>query len=439
MSHLPPEMKHCQLKIQTGRDTFYRDVLNFEKSLPNKLIQAKYKTLSIWSLVRIQIFNQLIRRVPSKAGAARGTQKVAQWIRKINSVCKAGFFAFAIGIIKGHGAQVIIRVNSFSILGESEGRVLFKNKNLQDILDHLLMNGVSCLVIVNDLSGYRLQQKLSNAIVYPALLPFFLRNLFYIFNRAVVNKIVNLFKESLPLEAPSLRNIILNHFAVILIWNVIYKYLKPKIIYYESPHNCFEAEVVAAKIKNIKTIEIYHGVITPNEPSYFQKHLNFDGLVHGVCDEYLSPSKKQTKFLAEHNDKYKIITTINYKSNFSLSIRNKLKILKLKNRPVIGKKKVLFVTALCDGAINDVSNYIKKNRLYLLKTFDKILIRLHPEDTEARWAGLIRKFPFIDFSNLPLIEDVISSNTLILINTTVALQLKNLKINFINISKEKVI
>jgi len=64
---------------------------------------------------------------------------------------------------------------------------------------------------------------------------------------------------------------------------------------------------------------------------------------------------------------------------------------------------------------------------------------LHPEETEARWGRLTREFPFVGFSNLPLMEDIVSANTLILVNTTVALQLRSCKISFVNISKSKVV
>lgn len=421
------------------RDTFNRDILNFEKSLPTELVHTEYRAVAIWSLVRMQVLNQITLNVPSKTSAARETQNITQWIGRVYSICKEGLLTFAIGILKSYSTEVIIRVNSFSILGETQGRIIFKNRNLQDILDHLSMVGVKYLIIVNDLDGYRLRQKLSNAIIFPAQFIFLFRKVFYVFNKAILNRIVGVYGKYLPLEAPSLRESILNHFATVLIWDTVYRYLKPKTIYFESPHYSFEPEIVAAKTRDIKTIEIYHGVITPNEVSYFQKHLNFDGLMHSICDEYLSPSKKQTKFLAKHNDKYKKITTIGYKSNTSLSIRNKLKMLRLKNRPSTGIKKILIIAAQCDDAISDVNNFLNKNCLFLLKTFKIIAIRLHPADTEEKWGKIFEKYSFVRISNLPLIEDVISSNTLIVGNTSVALQLKDLKIGFINISKQEMI
>ena len=419
-------------------DGIYREILRFEKILPKEIIRSESNNLSIWSIVRLSIQNKLGGKLPSDINAARGVKK-KQWFARVRSVYKTGFFKFAYVIAKSKGVQVIIRVNSFSILGENDGLILFKNKNLQDIYDLLLQNGTSCLVVVNDLDGYPLQKKLSGAIIFPAWLLFFFIRLSNDLNRAIVDRIVNVYTKNLPIDALLLRRTLLSHFANINIWNAIYNYLKPKVIYFESPHNSFEPEIVAAKRRNIKTVEIYHGVITPNEPSYFQKHLDFEGLMHGVCDEYLSPTYRQTKLLAEYNDKYNKITTIIYKSNISLSIRNKLKIAGIKNRPSIGNKKILLVTSLCDDAINDVYTYLIKNRKNLLKTYKIISIRLHPEDIKSRWSGVIRRFPFLLFSQLPLIEDIISSNTLILVNTTVALQLKMLKISYINISKEVVV
>jgi hypothetical protein len=235
-----------------------------------------------------------------------------------------------------------------------------------------------------------------------------------------------------------LQNLIAGELATFFIWDVVCKYVKPEIVYYECPHNCFESEVVSAKTNGIKTVEMYHGGITANEPSYFQRHLNYDGLVHSVCDEFLSPSENQTQFLKAINDKYKEITTINYKPALLPSIKHERESFRTRKGAVSTQGKILFITSITDYDVYDVRNYIESNRQYLLDNFDVIALRLHPEDSQERWQSLLDTYRFIELSNLTLSDDIASADALVVVSPTVMLQLKSLNIEYVDLSRSVV-
>ena len=421
-------------------DTRNCDIVNFEKTLPDTIIKIAYKSIAVWSIVRIQILNQLTAKVQSKDAVSNTSSEFTRLAKKLSRVFKGalGVFTSTMAVIKNRDIEVIIRVNSFSILGEREGRVLFTNGNLQEIYDHLLTTKVKCLVIVNDQWRYKLQQKLTAAIVYPLRLQFLVGVAVSIVNRCAVDQVVSGLCKTLSLERQYLRKLIAGELAALFIWEIVYKYINPKIVYYECPHNCFESEVVAAKLNNIRTVEIFHGGITPNEPSYFQVHLNFDGLVHSVCDEFLSPSEDQTQFLINMNNKYKKVTTINYKPALSLSVDHERSLLKDQNRRANGKGRILFITSITDNDVGDIGNYIRRNHRHILQNFSQVSLRLHPEDSKERWNSLLDTYPCIEISNLTLSEDIESADALVVVSPTVILQLKALNIEFVDLSRSAI-
>lgn len=342
---------------------------------------------------------------------------------------------FAAAVARNGGAEVVIRVNSFSISGQSGERISFTNKNLQEIYDTLLREKTTCTVVISDLQEYKLQQKVAAAILYPPVILPLVSKALYVFDRSAIDRVVSDISDSIALVRDDLRDTILYQLSNFFIWNSIYRYIRPKMVYYESPHNAFEAEIVAAKKNNIRTIEIYHGTLSSKEPSYFQKHLDFDGLLHSVCDEYLSQSKGQTRLIMEIG-KYEKVTTVGYKSNLSLSFRQKIKLSRVRNRPTSHKRKILFVTSITDNDVQDITIYIRANRRYLLKTFKEISLRLHPADSEARWAPLMNAYPFLHFSGLTISEDIVTSHALVVVSPTTKLQLKALKVDFVDLTRK---
>ncbi len=413
------------------------DFIEFEKRLPENLMKADYQAISLWSVTRLLVFNQLAPRQRIDVGSAAGTigAPFTHVIKKAYSFFKAtrSLLQFA-ALVAVRDGQVILRVNSFSILGEAEGRLLFTNKHLQAIYDHLKKNNVKCMVIISDLAEYRLRQKITTAVLYSPLIAPLVGRLFHVFNRSTVDQIVASFSDSIPLARRNLQAIVLHQLAVFLVWNLVYRLKKTSTVYYESPHHAFEAEVVAAKKNNARTIEIYHGAFSSREPSYFQKHLDFDGLVHSVCDEYLSQSRDQTR-LAAAIGIYKKVTTIDYKATLSLSLRQKIKLSRVRHRPGDYRKKLVFITSITDNDVQDITRYISKNHRYLLRNFDRISLKLHPHDSRTRWDPLMNTHGFVEFSALPLGEEIVNSHALVVVSPTTILQLKAMKIDFIDLTR----
>lgn len=434
--HAPSE---GPLSLWRTKDTFYRDVLTFEKRLPADLVRIDYKKLAIWSLIRMPAIEKLSQELSPPKQTAKNVVPQSRFARLASMARQSGICAFVVGMIRGHDASVIIRANSFSLLGEQDGVIQFRNRNLQEIHDQLVRERVKFLVIVSDLEGFRLPSKLTTALVYPGLLNIVVRKLLAFTHARTANDLLCRFARNLPLDEHSLRNMILNSLATFGVWSLILKFIRPSRIYYESPHNSFEPEVAAAKREHIKTVEIYHGAITQVEATYFQNHLDFGGLIHGVCDEYLSPSVKQTRFLSRHSDKYSRITTIPYRSPIKFSTRERLRLIKTRKRPATKRTKLLIIAGLYDGAIADVMGYLRENRLPLMKQYKTVTLRLHPADSRKRWVAVSRAFPMVGFSTLPLIDDIVGATELVLGNTSVALQLHSLNVGFKGISTEELI
>lgn len=422
-------------------DTRNCDNLNVEKKLPGAVTKMAFKSIAIWSIVRIQILNRLTVKEKSQHEVIRDQSAITSVSEKVRRVIKEVrcLLAFVLAVLRSRNAEVIIRVNSFSILGEREGRVLFSNGNVQDIYDQLLKGKVDCLVIVNDQSKYKLQTKPTGAVLYPLLLlPFLIGKAFLISKRRVVNRIVRILCENLSLDRLYVQRLISIELGSVFMWKVIYKFITPKIVYYDCPHNCFESEIVAAKLNNIKTIEIYHGGITQDEPSYYQRHLDFDGLEHAVCDEFLSPSEKQTQFLTTISDKYKKVTTVKCISTLPLSAKHQRDLVQARSGHPSNKRKLLLITSITDYDIFDVRNYIERNRQYLLDNFNVIALRLHPEDTQERWQSLLDTYRFIELSKLTLSDDIASADALVVVSPTVMLQLKALNIEYVDLSRSAI-
>jgi len=195
------------------------------------------------------------------------------------------------------------------------------------------------------------------------------------------------------------------------------------------------AEIVAAKMNRVRTVEIYHGTLSSNEPSYSQKHLDFDGLVHAVCEEYLSQSKNQTRLIWAIG-RYERVTTVAYRSNLSLSLRQRMRLSRVRHRPADFRRKISFITSITDNDLSDVTRYIRRNRRHLLETFQEVSLHLHPADSRERWESLRRAYGFVHFSTLPLSEAIASSHALVVVSPTTVLQLRALEIEFVDLTRK---
>lgn len=428
----------CVHQRKSMSDTRNRDNISVERKLPDAVTGIAYGPIALWSLIRIQVLNRLAVMAKPQNGAgrtefdfARAPITIRQVFIKILCLC-----SFVLAILRGRSAKVIIRVNSFSIEGEDNGRVLLTNGNLQEIYDQLVKENIKHLVIVNDLLRYKLQQPLSRAVVFPPQLPLLVGKI--LIDKQRVESAVSVLHENLTLEKTYLRGVIYRELGDLFLWNTIYRYAKPQVVYFDCPHNCFEAEVVAAKMHKIKTVEVYHGGITQDEPSYFQRHLDFSGLVHAVCDEFVSPSESQTQFLLAASDKYKRVTTVACKPRIPLSVKRERELRNLHDGRPIHKKRLLFVTSITDYDVCDVTTYIEENLPKLQEQFSVVSLRLHPEDSKDRWQSLLDTYCFIELSKLTLNDDIASADALVVVSPTVMLQLKALNIEYVDLSRSAI-
>lgn len=419
-------------------DTRNGDNISIERKLPDALTRIAYGSIALWSLIRIQVLNQLAVMARPQNGTgrtefdfARVPVKIRQVFIEILCLC-----SFVLAILRGRNAKVIVRVNSFSIEGENAGRLLLTNGNLQEIYDRLVKENIKHLVIVNDHLKYKLRQPLSRAVVFPPHLPLLAGKI--LIEKQKVESAVNVLRQNLSLEKSYLRGVIYRELGNWFLWNTIYRYAKPQAVYFDCPHNCFEAEVVAAKMHKIKTVEVYHGGITQDEPSYFQRHLDFSGLVHAVCDEFVSPSESQTQFLLAASDKYKRVTTVACKPMIPLSVKREREFRNLQEGRTILKKKLLIVTSITDYDVCDVTTYIEESLSMLQEQFSVVSLRLHPEDSKDRWQSLLDTYCFIELSNLTLNDDIASADALVVVSPTVMLQLKALNVEYVDLSRSAI-
>jgi len=420
-------------------DTRNFDNIEIEKKLPDAVKRLAYGPIAFWSIVRIKVLNHIGTRIdaistPSQNGliGARASVQARRVVREIFY-----WLSFVSTILMSRGCGVIIRVSSFSIAGENEGKLQFVNGNLQEVYDQFWGDKTKVLVVVNDQAKYKLRHELTSATVCPASLSILAEEMALLLRRPAVSRLVATFCEYLPVSRQYARKLIAREIGNISLWSTLYKYMNPQRVYYDCPHNSFEGEVAAAKINGVKTIEMYHGGITPDEPSYSHRHLDFSGLIHAICDEFLSPSEKQTEFLLAISDKYKAVTTIRCKPSPSLSA---LQASDLAGAPTTraGTKRLLFVTSITDHDIFDVKAYLEKNLQDLLRTFDSIVIRLHPEDSKERWRPLLDAYQFIEVSQLSLSEDIASAAVLVVVSPTIMLQLRALNIEFVDLSRSAI-
>ena len=416
-------------------ETRNRDNLNIERKLPDTVTRIAYGSIAVWSLIRIQVLNRLAAMAPA-TNCVDSTEfdftlvlgKIRRIFTEVVCLC-----SFVLAMFRGRNAKVILRVNSFSVEGENAGRLLLVNGNLQEIYDRLVRENIKHLVIVNDHLKYKLRQPLASAVVFPLQLPPIVGKL--LVGKQRIESIVSVLHENLSLEKSYLHGVINRELGNLCLWNIIYRYAKLQVVYFDCPHNCFEAEVVATKMHKIKTVEVYHGGITQDEPSYFQRHLDFSGLIHAVCDEFVSPSGRQTQFLLDASDKYREVSTVVCKPSISLSVKRERELRSLHNDPLIQKRKLLFVTSITDYDVSDVTTYLEGNLPQLQERFSVVSLRLHPEDSKERWKSVLDKYQFIELSNLALSEDIASADALVVVSPTVMLQLKALSIEYVDISR----
>lgn len=426
-----PEMSTC--------DTRNFDNVAIERRLPDAVKHIAHGPIALWSIIRIQILNKIGTKILANDPAGVGSSRMGSVVSKVRRASEeiSYLVAFVLAILKSRGVEVVIRVNSFSIMGQNQQDVLFGNGNLQEIYHQLMRQNVRVVVVVTDQSKYELEQKPAGAILYPLLLPVMVEKVVVLRHRLSVNRIVKTLCEHLPVSWQYAQQLISRECGTVTLWSAIYKYVQPKVVYFDCPHNSFESEVVAAKLHGVKTIEMYHGGITQDEPSYSQRHLDYGGLIHGICDEFLSPSEKQTEFLLAINDKYKMVTTIQYKPGLSLSALESSVITATRKRGSV-QKKVLFVTSITDHDVHDVTAYIEKHHQCLLDNFSSIALRLHPEDSKERWQSLLDTYRFIELSQLALSDDIASADALVVVSPTIMLQLKALNIDFVDLSRSAI-
>ena len=405
--------------------------IEFEKNLSPELICAEYKSISIWSVIRLSVLDQVYQ---TKRGDIKNKLVSPKYWRKFLKGFEVvlSFIFFILTVLKSKNVRAIIRVNSFSILGEKDGQILFKNKNLQDIYNSYEKR--ECLVIINQLDDYRLKEKIVSGTLFTTKINIIFGIVLYILNKSVVDSKSLKFSRLLPLKSGFFKKVFTRQLASFYIWHTVYKFIKPSVIYYECPHFCFEAEIVAGKTNKIPTVEIYHGGVTLYEISYFQIHLNFNHLVHSVCDTYISPSQDQTEFISSINEKYTTVNTVKFKPTFLLSSKQKQQLNKCQNLVNLKKKNLLFIASIADGDIEDISEYITNNNLNN-NDYSSILLRLHPDDSKSRWVSFMDTFKQVHYTNLSLTEDIMQAHVLVVLSSTVILQLRAHDINFINLCR----
>ena len=176
-------------------------------------------------------------------------------------------------------------------------------------------------------------------------------------------------------------------------------------------------------------------MVTKYEPSYYQRHLDFNGLINSTCNEYLSPNTQQNKFIRYSNPHYDKLLNIKFIPNLSFS-RGEIYSAKKFIRKCT-KKTFLVVTSITDNDVKEVITFLKKNKKYLRGEYDNLILRIHPEDSKSRWMPLLRKNRSIKLSKSDLKTNIMRSTEILTSSKTVALQLSSNGLNCIELGLEK--
>lgn len=412
-------------------DTPNLNQINFEKTLPASLLQIKSGNVYIWPLIRLSMLDlalQANKKPPVDPAKLHPSEKIH---RKILTMA-ISLFKFFIFVISNRNIEALFRMNSFSLRKTTSGQFEFKNQSSHEIR-RSRHPGKKSVVIVNNLPGYEIDLKNDEEFI------FFPSSLISVFSK-LYSKIQHgsLILISKAIASPLKQNPELVKLSVsyqvasIYAWRLIYKILKPKVIYFECPQRCFESEIVAAKLEKIRTIEIFHGIITLNEVAYQHKHLNLENGITGYCHTYLAPSTNQIAYL-ERTSTFDTIEYTPYIINENLRQEyNKLLSDFFSTQNPLPKKRLLIMTSICDFAIAKISEWLDGKNVQVY--YEECCVRLHPEDTVMRWQPLINKYPFLSISKKSFLEDMMPDNYIVAVSSTVVLQLRELKVEFIDLS-----
>ena len=306
---------------------------------------------------------------------------------------------------------------------------VFLNQNLQSIYEN---NRGNTAIFINNLDKWGVKGGIKGAYIIPKIPPFLISLFLQYFHNSAIEFLSSQISAELKFSRSYIHAAIRKRISYVYFWKFIFSIAGPSRVIFECPHNSLESEVIAAKLCKIETTEIYHGIINLNEPSYYQNHLDFRGLCHSVCDEYLTPSLLDKRYLKSINNKYSRIKIIKNISDFKSALIGHRLILQ-KNAIKKRFRKIVFVLTIADNDVGDIKNYIFQN--YLVGRKNKIIIRLHPNDDFQRWAKLFRRFLFLRLSNNDLYYDIKSADLLVVQSQTVALELISAGISFENISR----
>lgn len=406
------------------RDTPNLERIYFEKKIPSSILNIKYKKYYLWPLIRIDLLNHVFAntKVPnSKLHTQENSRKI---FKKVIILCN--FISF---ILSNRRPKVMYRLNSFSLKQSKDGAIKFKN----EALINTTPKDYSHIVIVNNLTGYEIDNVSGNNVTFfPQWFISFLSRLFFTFYKNKIDSATTLIATSIQQPPELIKRKIAFQIISINTWRLIYKLLKPQGIYFECPQNCFEAEIVAAKLENIQTIEIFHGVVTLNEIAYQHQHLNLTDGVCGYCHTYLALSVPQIAYVKQVSI-FDNVELASYKVNEELKQEYHASVKSYAALTNTVASRLLIMTSLCDYAIERVDTWVTGKALH--DQFIECSIRLHPEDDIDRWQPFLAKHSYFTVSKKSFIEDIMPNNYIVAVSSTVVLQLRELKINFIDLSE----
>ncbi len=287
------------------------DIKEFlDREANSNLFDLKYKNLPIWELVRFDVFNHLSERV-----ITTNTNSISLF-RKIKIYFKI-FFAFVI-------SNPLFYLSKKRILVVRASRKSFMEGRFVDpyTMDVEMNNNIKELGIYESSISLREKKHFVPNIIVVDILVEYLSKIMFLFRRKkivleqVIEKISQVYPEK---KMDTYIEYKLFRFTVAYkLYSFILERRNVKEIYFTN-YIFKQALIYAAKLKNIKVIEIQHGFITPETVDY-----HFPSVVKG----YLTLFPDEFYYLSE-NLMYKVAIPLDNKNirplngSFFLQKRNR--------------------------------------------------------------------------------------------------------------------
>lgn len=317
-----------------------KKLFEFEDNCFDELAEINIGGWNAWRVVKTTLFFTVIysasQKITPESKKSPKFKQFSLYVRLFGGFCRF-VLQFFISFIK----SLIKKRNVFIITTSANKTLRYeKNKVMDSVVDHLILDkSIKSFVYaeIPDASGRnRLKSVipsdfwltdlfLINIILFKLLKK---KNSYYLQSTKLVKIWGDYFKESCPLSAGEIQNLLLNFKTELFVYEKLYKIFKPKLVLLNDQAG--SGKVAAAKKMKISSIELQHGLMDEYYPQY-QLHSKFKSLKEklpladkiGVFGEFHKNQLLNKGFYSEGDIFIAAKYSINIESTFSIDKGNK--------------------------------------------------------------------------------------------------------------------